>query len=364
MSDEARMARQGWGSLGAKKNLPDRRHMKTLCNQHLVWATWKFTKLTETNQQIHAKQIQSHERALLGQNHFQLPELFHLFFDSYCKGLTRISGFRRVSSGNSGNSSTLKPSSFDFFGLCSGKAEKLLKIQQLGDNPTTWTHLDPFDSKPTELISRKSSTEHIRRVDLPGPPKIDLSPSGLELQQLGHQIGLLGSLHPCASTCPESQGLGWLAWGNLGNLGDAVIKTWGNLKISSIFPAFPHLAALGNILGTWDQETKKTKTNYRNSTKLTPLALNATMTEISGSAGRQEAPVDQPPSVHPYSRRTWHQDDKTKFLENLLQPAAIFTTQPLFVGFVSLLVSSVKTFWEQWHLLRDSAASVCKNDWA
>lgn len=136
--------RQGWqgrvGELGSQKNLPDRRHMKTLCNQHLVWATWKFTKLTVTNPEIHAKQIQSHERALLGQNHFQLPELFHLFFDSYCKGLKDFG----ISKGF-------------FRQLVNSQAQQLWflwSLQRKGretpENPATGrqsNNLDPFDSK-------------------------------------------------------------------------------------------------------------------------------------------------------------------------------------------------------------------------
>lgn len=100
-----------------------------------------------------------------------------------------------------------------------------------------------------------------------------------------------------------------------------------------------HLGSGNKNTKTQNQLQKLDKTNTYDTEICSTFCLNATMTEISGSAGRQEAPVDQPPSVHPYSRRTWHQDDKTKTsLENLFQPAAIFTTQPLFVGFVSLLV--------------------------
>lgn len=285
----------GLRSLGAKKNLPDRRHMKTLCNQHLVWATWKFTKLTETNQQIHAKQIQSHERALLGQNHFQLPELFHLFFDSYCKGLTRISGFRRVSC-NSGNSGNSQAQQLWFLWSLQRKG------QETPENPATGrqsNNLDPFDSK--------SNWVDLQKIQHRTYPE-SWSPRSTQDRSLtfwawtsatwpSDRASRVSS--PMCFNMPRISGT-WMiglrksgkSGMNVGNLGDAVIKTWGNLKISTIFPACPHLAALGNILGTWIRKQKKQnhKTNYRNWTKLTPMIqkfdkTNTYDTEICSTFG-------------------------------------------------------------------------------
>ncbi len=158
--------RQGWGAREPKKNLPDRTHIKTLCSKHLVWAIWKFTKLTEANPCQAFESLGPLRAEPLSTPRVVPSFLRHLlwephFIDSKNAGFT-----------SKRPSSILKPRSFDFFGLCSGKAEKLLGrkwrlypcrsqspvfVSQVHFNQLNYTELGLFHKPTPENPSRWSN---------------------------------------------------------------------------------------------------------------------------------------------------------------------------------------------------------------